>query len=84
METETKEQLKTGLNSKCRCVLQYDKTGNFIKEYSSIAEASRQSGDKEHQIRVCAQGKPLSTSIYKWKFKNPEETEDYSKKYSHQ
>lgn len=74
---------QTGLNKKARTILQYTKnTNQFIKEYPSIAEASRQSGDKEHQIRSSAQGKDVSTSIYSWKFKNPEDSDEYSKKYS--
>jgi hypothetical protein len=74
---------QTGLNKKVRTVLQIDpETKNVIKEYVSIAEAARQSGDKEHQIREKAQGKNRSKGKYLWAFKYPEQSEEYSKKYS--
>lgn len=72
----------TGLNKKVRGVLQYEKgTETFIGEYRSIAEASRQTGEKEYNIREFAKGKPCSTRKYDWKFKNPEESEEYIRKY---
>lgn len=75
----------TGLNKKRRVVLQYSKeTDEYINEYPSIAEAVRQTGDKEHQIRASADGdgKNVSTAKYLWRFKFPEESAEYSQKYS--
>lgn len=74
---------KTGLNKKVRTVIQIDPvTNKEISEYISIAEASRKTGDMEHQIRAKAQGKSCSTGKYIWKFKFPDETEEYTKKFS--
>lgn len=74
----------TGLNKKQRIVLQYNReTNEFIAEYRSIAEASRQTGDKEHQIRTMAQGKKISTGVYRWEFKDESKTKEFSRKYSH-
>jgi hypothetical protein len=76
---------QTGLNKKCRVVLQYDKdTDELIGEYPSIAEASRKTGDTESQIRTSAKGngKDVSTAQFIWKHKNSEETIEYTRKYS--
>jgi len=70
------------LNKKVRNVLQYSLEGEFIKEYISIAEASRQTNEPEHRIREIAQGKTNSKAEYIWKFKNEEETKEYSEKFS--
>ena len=72
----------TGLNKKVRNVYQTDENGNIIKEFISIANASRETGEKEENIRSCCKGKRYTTCKYYWKFKNPEETDEYSKKYS--
>lgn len=72
------------LNRKTRQVIQYNKeTKEKINEYISIAEASRQTKDSEGQIRTQCQGKAKkSQAKYLWKFKNEDETEEYTKKYS--
>lgn len=70
------------LNKKVRNVLQYNFDNEFIKEFKSIAEASRQTGEPEHRIRTIAQGKKNSEAKFLWKFKNEEETKNYSEKYS--
>ena len=70
------------LNKKVRNVLQYTLDDNFVKEYKSIAQASRDTGEPEHRIREIAKGKKNSKAQFKWKFKNNEETEEYTKKYS--
>jgi hypothetical protein len=72
----------TKLNKKTRNVLQYTLEGNFVKEYISIAEASRESKEPEHRIRTLCQGKTNSKALFKWEFKNNEETSEYTKKYS--
>lgn len=72
------------LNKKQRAVLQYDKTSSIlIGEYRSIAEASRKTGEQEHQIREISKGKNNSKANFLWKFKDESKTEEYSKKYSH-
>jgi len=76
---------QTGLNKKCRVVLQYDKyTDELIGEYPSIAEASRQTEDREYHIRESAKkdGKKFPSSKFIWRFKNSEETAEYTRKYS--
>jgi hypothetical protein len=70
------------LNKKQRSVLQFDKENVLMKEYRSIAEASRETGEKEHQIREIAKGKTNSKASFLWKYKDEEKTEEYSKKYS--
>ena len=73
----------TGLNKKVRGILQYEKgTKQLIGEYYSIAEASRQTGEREHNIREFANGKnPCRTRKYDWRYKNPELSQEYSRKY---
>lgn len=72
----------TGLNKKVRNIYQLDETSNIIKEFISIASASRETGETESNIRACCQGKRYTTCKYYWKFKNPEESQEYSKKYN--
>ena len=50
-------------------VLQYSKTGDFISEYSSIWEASRQTTCNAPHICDCCKGKRKSTGGYIWKYK---------------
>jgi len=73
---------KQCLNKKTRAVLQYTLEGEFIKEFISISEASRHTEEPEHRIRTIAQGKKNTKALFLWKFKNDEETEEYSKKFS--
>ena len=63
-------------------VLQYSHEGEFMEEYVSIAEASRVSKEPEHRIRTLCQGKTNSKALFNWKFKNDDETAEYSLKYS--
>jgi len=76
-----KSRQSDNLNKKVRNVLQYTLDGEFIKEYHSIAEASRQTGEHEHAIREVSQGKRNSKAKYKWSFKNDEESKEFSLKY---
>ena len=70
-------------NKKVRNVLQYTKDGlEFIKEYISIAEASRQTGETEQTIRGISKGQVNNSSKFHWKYKNEEESAEYSRKYS--
>jgi hypothetical protein len=75
----------TKLIKKTRYVLQHDKdTNEMLNEYHSIAEASRQSGDCENYIRDMCQGKNkvYRNNLFKWTFKFPEDSTEYTKKYS--
>lgn len=72
---------KTGLNRKMQPVLLKYKNGS-IREFNSIAEASRTTGDTESQIRSCIKGKKLSTCKHDWVAKDPQKLEEYKKKFS--
>jgi hypothetical protein len=63
--------IKRGLNPNSKKVIQYDKLGNYISEYSSILEAAEKTGQKNstHIGRVC-KGKRKSAGGFIWKFKN--------------
>ena len=62
---------KNGVNNKdSKAVLQYDKQGNFIKEYYSISQASRDTfTDKSHIGHVC-RGEMKTSGGFIWKYKN--------------
>ena len=84
--TTRSEQMRhaydTGLSKKVRNVLQYSRDSlEFIAEFLSIAEASRKTGEPEHRIREISQGKINNNAKFHWKFKNEDETVEYSKKY---
>lgn len=49
-------------------VQQLDMNGNFIKEYNSLSEASRQNNITTSCICECCQGKRKSTKGYRWKY----------------
>lgn len=76
------------LNKKIRGVVQCDIKGEFIKEFNSIADAARsvktddeKQSTVEQRIRTaCKCG--YYTCGYRWKYKNPELSQEYSKKYS--
>ena len=51
-------------------VLQFDKNGNFVKEYLSMSDAEKKTGIKHNNIcRVC-QGKLKYAGNFVWKYKN--------------
>lgn len=55
------------------CVLQIDKkTGIMVAEYTSLSEASRQTGTQVSAISMCCKGKLRSSNGYKWQYKNSE------------
>ena len=51
-------------------VIQYSKSGEFIAEYYSLKEASRQTGCNLGHICSCCRGERKSTGGYLWKYKN--------------
>lgn len=50
-------------------ILQYDKEKNFLKEWSSIAEASRKLGLSKSSISLCCSGKYKTCGGFIWKYK---------------
>ena len=52
-----------------KAVLQFDKELNFIAEYVSICEASRQTGIDDHSISLVCRGKRNTAGSYIWKYK---------------
>lgn len=54
-----------------REIVQYDKKGNFVKEYPSAMEAARQMGSENYMPNIsrCANGKRKTANGYIWKWK---------------
>lgn len=52
-------------------ILQYNKEGQFIKEYSSAMEAARQMGGEQYMPNIsrCANGKRKTANKYIWRWK---------------
>ena len=50
-------------------IIQCDKQGNFIKEWSSIMEIERSLGFGHQNICSCCNGKRKFANGYKWKYK---------------
>jgi hypothetical protein len=78
---------ETNLNKKVRAVLQFvnnnGEYGDLIEEYKSLAEASRQTLIPEYEIREVSKRKGnFQTKKYLWKYKNEEENEEWTKKFS--
>jgi len=48
-------------------VKQYDLTGNFLKNYKSISEASSITGISQSSISLCCKGKYKTAGKYIWK-----------------
>lgn len=58
------------INGKCsKTVLQYDKEGNFIREWPSGWEVQRQTGYLRGNISLCCSGKYKQAYGYVWKYK---------------
>lgn len=58
------------LNGPCaKAVLQYDKSGNLIREWPSTKEVQRQTGFGQNHISRCCLGKYKSAYGYIWRFK---------------
>jgi len=78
---------ETGLNKKVRAICQFKnengKYGELINEFVSLAEASRNSSVPEYEIREICKGKGnLLNKKYLWKYKNEDENNEWSKKFS--
>ena len=55
--------------SLAKAVLQYDKSGNLVREWPSAREVQRQTGFAQSHISECCRGKYKSAHGYIWKFK---------------
>lgn len=51
-------------------VVQFMKTGELVKEFSSITEASIETGTNQRSISNCLAGRAASAGGYKWEYKN--------------
>jgi len=76
----------TGLNKKVQGVKQFEKNedgskGSFLKEFMSIAAASRSTKVPEHEIRTVSQGKTQPIRNFFWEFTDPEKAKEWSKKF---
>lgn len=73
LRTITKKQRKqSSINGKIYCskkVLQYDLNGNFIKEWKSLSEASRELKLNRGNIGTCCRLHKGTAGGYIWKFK---------------
>lgn len=58
-----------GVPTKYRKVLQFDKKGNFLKEYESSAEADRQTTGRISDIHQVCKGNRKTSGGYIWKYK---------------
>lgn len=56
-------------NASTKFILQFSKTGELIAEYSSITEASRQTGCYKTHICACCKGKRKSVGGFIWRYK---------------
>ena len=65
---ETKEKLRN--HSLCKKVYQFDINGNFISEYRSIREASRETKIGVKLIRMSAENKSKLAKSFIWKYEN--------------
>lgn len=64
-DTKRKISQSKGVNG----ILQFSKDGELIAEYSSIMEASRQTGCNNSHICECCKGERKSTGRYIWKYR---------------
>lgn len=58
-----------------KTILQYDISGNFIKQYNSILEASKDNGISDSTIRDMLKGKQKTAGGFVWKYKIDNKTQ---------
>ena len=63
------EAHKEKIYANTKPILQFSKNGELIAEYSSLTEASRQTGCSAPNICNCCKGKRKSTGGFIWKYK---------------
>ena len=70
-ETRTGWTMPKGKDSKKALAIdQYDKEGNFIKTFGSIADAARELSCQHSGICLCLKGKMQTSAGYVWKYTN--------------
>jgi len=58
------------VNGPCaKAVIQYDKSGNFVRKWPSVNEVQRQTGFAQSHISKCCRGELRSAYGYLWKYK---------------
>ena len=60
--------IRSALN-RSKAILQLDKAGNFIREWSGINQASRQTGICTKDIWRCCNNEEATAKGYKWRYK---------------
>lgn len=56
------------ISTRKRAVKQYDKNGNFIAEYASIAQAAEMTNSDAAKITICCQGERITTNGFQWRY----------------
>lgn len=66
------EQHKANIiKARSKPIIQFDKLGNVIAEFSSITQASKITGINQVSISRVLHGKQkLTNALYKWRYKN--------------
>lgn len=64
-------------------VNQYTKEGNFVAEYASAAEASRQTGVSLGEITAVCRGEWKTSNGYQWRWKGEDPIKGYKRKHQH-
>lgn len=70
---ETKKKMSDNNGAKWACVkpiLQYTKTGEFVKEFTSLQEASEEINKVPTAIGNCLKGRSKTCAGFTWKYKN--------------
>ncbi len=66
---EQKQKMRKPHPKTNKPVIQYNIQGNFIKEWSSISEISKELNKQGAAISECCNNKRKTAYKYKWKFK---------------
>lgn len=75
-----RQKISNGHNFHKKSVLQFDKDGNFLKEYESISQAGRQSGIPPSHISMACRKRLNFGGCFIWKYKNALKASDWKKK----
>ena len=68
-ESQMGREMPKGKDSKKAVgIKQYDKEGNFIKEFGSIADAAAELGCQRSGICFCLKGRLQTSAGYVWKY----------------
>ena len=69
LEEHKEKTLKACFNKNSKAVIQYTLDGQFLAEYPSVTEASKQNGIGVSNICICCKGKAKTAGGYIWKYK---------------